>query len=78
MNGYRVRFKSEVTSDGYIYCIAENEDRAKEYMEKATKGKILSVEEASMFDISMSDLSAGDLVRLIKGQWEEELNKVLK
>ena len=67
MKGYKVKFKSKVTSDGYIYCIAENEEKAKEYMEEVTKGKILSVEEVSMFDISMSDLSAGDLIRLIKG-----------
>ena len=67
MKGYIVWYKSNVTSRGYIYCIAENEDKAKEYMEEVTKGKILKVEEVSLFDISVSDLSAGDLVRLIKG-----------
>ena len=67
MKGYMVFFKSEVTSKSHIYCIAENEEKAKEYMEEATRGEILSVQEVSMFDISVSDLSASDLVRLIKG-----------
>jgi len=67
MKGYIVWFKSHVATKGYIYCIAEDEDKAKVYISKSIDdGEVLRIEEIDINYISISDLSAGDIARLIK------------
>lgn len=69
MKAYRLEFKSSWTSWGIIYCIAENERNAKDYIrESIDNGEVFKIEEVSMNDVSISDLSAGDIFRLINSR----------
>ena len=70
MKGYKIWFRSSGVNKAYIYCIAENEDKAIEYFvtsaDEDENIEIIKTKEVHIEYIPLKDLSAGDLIRLFK------------
>lgn len=66
LKGYKIYYGTFGCTSATIYCLAQSEEKAKEYISNSMSCTITAIEEISAEKIPVSELSAGDIMRLIK------------